>query len=41
MSNIPILGWGPLPWNDLIMLAWLALSYLGHVGGVGPPINEL
>ena len=26
MSNIAILGWGPLPWNDVIMLAWLLLT---------------
>lgn len=26
MSNITILGWGPLPWNDVLMLVWLALT---------------
>ncbi len=31
MSNITILGWGPLPWNDVIMLVWLALTAVSVV----------
>ena len=26
MSSITVFGWGPLPWNDVIMLVWLALT---------------
>jgi len=26
MSNITLFGWGPLPWNDVILLVWFTLT---------------
>ena len=31
MSNITIFGWGPLPWNDVILLVWFTLTALSVI----------
>lgn len=31
MSNITIFGWGPLPWNDVILLVWFMLTALSVI----------